>query len=155
VLQAMRRAGVRPDDDVMIVGHSEGGMVAVTTARDALASGQFHVTHVVTAGSPIGRTVGDLPSSVQVLALENTRDLVPHLDGVANPDRPNVTTVRSTHGDGLIEDDHSMDDAYIPLATDAEHSHNASIRHFLLGARDFFRGTGVRTHAFQITRSYR
>jgi hypothetical protein len=155
VLQAMRQAGVRPDDDVMIVGHSEGGMVAVTTARDALASGEFRVTHVVTAGSPIGRTVGELPSSVQVLALENTRDLVPHLDGVANPDRPTVTTVRSAHGDGQVEDDHSLDDAYVPLATDAEHSHDASIRYFLRSARDYFRGTHVRTHAFQITRSYR
>jgi len=35
VLQAMQRAGVRPDDDVMLVGHSEGGIVAVNAATRA------------------------------------------------------------------------------------------------------------------------
>ena len=33
--------------------------------RDAVASGEFDVTHVITAGSPIGLTVGPLPAAVQ------------------------------------------------------------------------------------------
>jgi pimeloyl-ACP methyl ester carboxylesterase len=150
----MHQAGVRRDDPVLLVGHSEGGMVAVEAARDALATGQFAVTHVVTAGSPIGRTVGALPRSVQVLALENSRDLVPHLDGTANPDEPNITTVSGTHGNGGVVDDHAIDSTYLPLAIDAEDSRNVSIRAFLSSARDYFRGVAVRTCAFQIVRKY-
>ena len=40
---------------------------------------------------PLGLTVGALPSRVQVLALESSKDVVPHLDGRANPDlRPGL-----------------------------------------------------------------
>jgi len=62
VLEAMGAAGVTYQDDVMLVGHSEGGMVAVDTARDAAAAGHFHISHVVTAGAPVSRTVGSLPA---------------------------------------------------------------------------------------------
>ena len=154
VLAAMRRAGVRKTDDVMLVGHSEGGMVAVTTARDAVASGQFNVTHVVTAGAPIALTVGSLPTGVQVLALENGRDVVPHLDGRANPDEPNITTVTSYHGDGTITGDHDIAGSYVPLARDVQASDNGSIRDFLGSARRYFQATTVETHTFQVQRGY-
>ena len=154
VLIAMRRAGVRRADPVMIVGHSQGGMVAVTAARDAARSGEFDVTHVVTAGSPIGRTAGQLPGRVQVLALENASDVVPHLDGRANPDRPNVTTVTGRRGDGTVLDDHSLDDAYVPLAGDAQASADRSVRDFLGSADGYFRAVRVQTHAYEVRRSY-
>ncbi|MGI8678991.1 MAG: hypothetical protein ACR2LX_09950 [Jatrophihabitans sp.] len=154
VLSAMHRAGVRPTDKVMLVGHSEGGMVAVNTARDAVNSGQFDVTHVVTAGSPIGLVAGAVPGRVKVLALENSRDVVPHLDGRANPDEPNVTTASSGHGDGTIGDDHSLEHGYVPVARDVQASKDASIRDFLTSADGYLRGTKVTTHAFQIGREY-
>ena len=154
VLAAMRHAGVRRTDPVMLVGHSEGGMVAVEAARAATTTGAFTVTHVVTAGAPIGLTVGALARSVQVLALESTRDVVPHLDGAANPDEQNVTTVSGAYGDGTIVGDHAVKRSYLPLAEAAQASNNASIRAFLRSARDYFRGAAVRTHAFQMTRVY-
>lgn len=154
VLAALRRAGVRRHDGVLLVGHSEGGMVAVTMARDAVASGEFNVTHVITAGSPIGLTAGTLPASVQVLALENASDVVPHLDGVANPDRPNVTTATTRHGDDTVVGDHGVDTAYLPVAADVQASDDRSIRDFLAGAAGFFAATDVRTHTYQITRRY-
>jgi hypothetical protein len=154
VLVAMRRAGVRRNEPVMLVGHSEGGMVAVTAARDAVRSGAFNVTHVVTAGSPIGRTVGRVPAAVQVLALENARDVVPHLDGRANPDRRNVTTASSGHGDGTVLDDHSLADAYVPLARDVQASPNRSVRDFLRSADGYFRAGTVETHSYQVRRGY-
>ncbi len=152
VLAAMTQAGVRPGDPVMLVGHSEGGMVAVTAARDAVASGQFNVTHVVTAGAPIGRTAGQLPRGVQVLALENRADVVPHLDGVANPDLPNVTTVAGTRGDGTVLGDHGVRSTYLPLAGDAQASGARSVRDFLGSAHAYFSATEVRTHTYQIRR---
>ena len=154
VFAAMRQAGVRRTDQVMLVGHSEGGLVAVDAARDAAAGGEFDVTHVVTAGAPIGRIAGALPRRVQVLALENTRDVVPHLDGVANPDSPNITTASAGHGDGTIGDDHSLEHGYLPLSRDVQASGDASVRDFLRGADGYFHATGVTTHAFQIRRVY-
>jgi pimeloyl-ACP methyl ester carboxylesterase len=154
VLLAMRRAGVRRHDKVMLVGHSQGGMVAVTAARDALRSGEFDVTHVVTAGSPVALTVGQLPRRVQVLALENRRDVVPHLDGRANPDRRNVTTATASSGDGTVLGDHAVEGAYVPIAEEVDASRNRSVRDFLDGAGDFFRGTEVRTTTYQVTRGY-
>ena len=76
-----------PHTEVMLVGHSEGGIVAVDAARDAAASGRFRITHVVTAGSPVGDLAGELPTTVQLLALENTADVVPALDN-ARQSRP-------------------------------------------------------------------
>ena len=154
VLAAMQRAGVGPNDDVMLVGHSEGGMVAVNAARDAVTNGEFNVTHVITAGAPIGLTAGTLPSSVQVLALENASDVVPHLDGRANPDLPNVTTATTRHGDGTIVGDHTIEGAYLPVAADVQVSRNRSIRDFLAGATGFFRARAVETRTFQILRRY-
>ena len=154
VLAAMHRAGVRSNDDVMLVGHSEGGMIAVNTARDAVAGGEFNVTHVITAGAPIGLIASALPASVQVLALENKTDVVPHLDGRANPDEQNITTASTSHGDGTIVDDHSIDDAYLPVAADVQASDNRSIRDFLTSADGFFRARSVETRTFQITRRY-
>jgi pimeloyl-ACP methyl ester carboxylesterase len=154
VLQAMKRAGVRPDDDVMLVGHSEGGMVAVQTALACARTGRFRVSHVVTAGSPVGRTVSALPARVRVLALENHNDVVPHLDGRTNPDKVNVTTVTVQHGDGTIDDDHSIEQSYLPGAADVDASRNRSVRSFLSGASGFFSAAHVETHAYVITRRY-
>jgi pimeloyl-ACP methyl ester carboxylesterase len=154
VLLAMRRAGVRSSDKVMLVGHSEGGMVAVTTARDTAASGEFDVTHVITAGSPIGRTAGSLPGRIKLLALENKRDVVPHLDGLANPDRPNVLTATSKEGDGTVLGDHDIGRSYVPLAADVENSRDASVRDYLGSAKTFFQATSVETHTYQVQRQY-
>jgi pimeloyl-ACP methyl ester carboxylesterase len=154
VLAAMRRAGVRRSDAVMVVGHSEGGMVAVTTARDASASGEFNVTHVVTAGSPVGLSAASLPGRVRLLALENSRDVVPHLDGVANPDRTNVTTASSKRGDGTLVGDHDLDRSYVAVAADVEASTNASVRDFLGSANTYFQAITVETHTYQVQRRY-
>jgi hypothetical protein len=154
VLAAMRAAGVRRDDPVMLIGHSQGGMVAVTTARDAMASGAFRITHVVTAGAPIGMTAGAVPPAAKVLAIENTRDVVPHLDGVANPDRPNVTTASAARGNSTVGGDHGLSPVYVALARDVQASHNASVRDFLASADSYFRAERVETHTYQIQRRY-
>jgi hypothetical protein len=152
VLKAMHDAGVRPGDDVMLVGHSEGGVVAVNAARDAVANGAFNVTHVVTLGAPIAGVVGSVSPKVQVLALENDKDLVVHADGSKNPDLPNVTTATTSHGDESVVDAHSIRDAYLPGAADDQASSDGSIRHFLTTADGYFRAESVETHTFQITR---
>ena len=154
VMQALDAAGVGPHTDVMLVGHSEGGIIAINTARDAVRSGRFRVTHVVTAGSPIGEVSDELPRSVQVLALENDDDVVPATDSADNPEDPNITTVHVADEHDSIGGNHSLDETYVPEADAADASGNASIDAFLGGAGRFLTGVTTRTHAYQITRGF-
>ncbi|MFY1689112.1 hypothetical protein [Plantactinospora sp. WMMB782] len=68
IATALDMAGAKATDPVMLVGHSQGGMVAAQAAHDTATGGfPYNVTHVVTAGSPIGNT--EIPPGVQVLSL--------------------------------------------------------------------------------------
>jgi pimeloyl-ACP methyl ester carboxylesterase len=154
VMQALTAAGVGPHMDVMLVGHSEGGIIAINTARDAMRSGRFRITHVVTAGSPIGEVSEQLPRSVQVLALENDDDVVPATDSADNPEEPNLTTVHVADEHESIGGNHSLDETYVPEADAADASGNASVDAFLAGAGRFLTGVATRTHAYQITRGF-
>jgi hypothetical protein len=79
---AMREAGIRPGEPVLLAGFSLGGMVAAQIAASAVADG-LDVTHLVVAGSPLGRIV--VPPTVSVLALEHVLDPVPRIEGRENP----------------------------------------------------------------------
>lgn len=88
---AMREAGI-PDGEhgrpeVLLAGHSQGGIVAARLAQESA----FNVTDVLTGGSPVSRI--DLPADVHLLSLEHDQDVVPRLDGEPNPSARNVTTI--------------------------------------------------------------
>lgn len=83
-IATMREAGIRPGEPVLLTGFSLGGMVAAQIALAAAVDG-FTVTHLVVAGSPLGRF--PLPPQVHALALEHVLDPVPRIDG-----RENVVT---------------------------------------------------------------
>ncbi len=90
--EAMRRAGRQgADDPVLLVGHSQGGIIAAQLAADPEFTRTHNVTHVVTMGSPVARM--PLPSGIRVLSLEHDVDPVPRLDGRPNPDTASWTTV--------------------------------------------------------------
>ncbi|WP_346622762.1 alpha/beta hydrolase [Blastococcus montanus] len=155
IAEALRRAGAGPADPVMLVGHSQGGMVAAQAASDAgTPDFDFDVRSVVTAGSPIARA--DIPASVQVLALENAYDVVPRLDSRPNDDSPNVTTVifEVQHGD--IGDNHGLEQAYRPAARAVDRSGDPSITAFRAAAAPFLAGPGSGTtvvaHVYAIGR---
>jgi hypothetical protein len=106
VADALREAGAAGGGDVLLVGHSQGGMTAAALAADDAFRAEFDVTHVVTAGSPIARA--DVPSDVQVLAVENRYDLVPRLDGRSNDDRGHITTVVFDRQDDDVGRNHGL-----------------------------------------------
>jgi hypothetical protein len=91
VVAAMRATGVRSGEPVLLVGHSQGGLIAAAVAADPAVRREFTVTHVLTSGAPVASV--PVPDDVQVLSLEHTDDLVPRLDGSANPDRSKWITV--------------------------------------------------------------
>ncbi|RBY95268.1 alpha/beta hydrolase [Blastococcus sp. TF02-8] len=155
IVEAMHRAGVRPGEPVMLVGHSQGGMVAAQAAHDSgTADFPYDVRSVVTAGSPIARA--GIPPSVQVLALENTHDIVPHLDGRANDDDPNVTTVTFDQQNGSIGDNHGIGKAYRYGAQAVDVSDDPSIAGFRDASSPFFARPGenarVQVQVFELER---
>lgn len=81
-LATMREAGIAPGEPVLLAGFSLGGMVAAQVAARAHAAG-FSVTHLVVAGSPLGRL--PIPPGIRTLAIEHVLDLVPRIDGRENP----------------------------------------------------------------------
>jgi hypothetical protein len=152
IVQAMHEAGIRPHEPVLLVGHSQGGMVAAALA--AGGSG-FAVTNVVTAGSPTAQ-VPDFPTGMHVLSLEQHGDVVPLLDGEPNPDSLQQTTVvfdAAPDGGIVAHHDHGV---YVAGAAAADASTHPSIvesvaslhEHGFLGSGD----TQVSSQVFQITR---
>jgi hypothetical protein len=90
VLEAMGRAGVGSDEPVMIAGHSQGGMVAMSVA--AAVGATYTVRAVATAGSP------DIPHrpppGVEVRNYRHDEDVVPQTDGTPDVTTPDVTVLR-------------------------------------------------------------
>ena len=92
VLAALRSAKVGAGDQVLLVGHSQGGIIA---ANIAARHNPFVVAGIVTFGSPIAAAA--MPAATNVLAFEHTNDPVPMLDGGPNAIRENWLTVRERH----------------------------------------------------------
>lgn len=93
---ALDSAGIPPGSPVMLVGHSQGGIIAGQLASDAGFVERYGVTHVMTYGAPIDHM--QLAPGVQALQVQHRFDVVPRLDleGVdldgVNPNTP-VTAV--------------------------------------------------------------
>lgn len=87
---AMEMSGIRPGEPVEMVGHSQGGAVALAIATSARNAGRYNVVSVLTAGAPTGTTPP--PRNLSVLNIENLKDGVPALDGAAAPRGKNTVT---------------------------------------------------------------
>jgi hypothetical protein len=152
ILEAMQQAGIRPDDPVALVGHSQGGMEAAAILAHGSA---YHVTTVVTAGSPTAYVDG-FPPGTHVLSLENHGDVVPLLDGADNPDSAEQVTVRFDDHEASLVGNHGLDH-YVAGAGALEASDDPSIRDQLanLAEQGFVgsvAGQEVTSQVFQITR---
>ncbi|HSU03164.1 MAG TPA: hypothetical protein VLK03_11480 [Nocardioides sp.] len=152
IQQAMIDAGLE-GKDVMLVGHSQGGMVSTSLAADPDFNQRFNVQHVVTAGSPTAQ-VPDLPSGTSAIHFENRGDAVPLLDGEDNPAEPNRTTVKFDEGSSDIGDNHAIRH-YANGAAAADASTNGSVQDQIRQMQeDGYLGTGTveDVSTYQITR---
>lgn len=152
IQQAMLDAGLE-GKDVMLVGHSQGGMVSTSLAADPEFNRQFNVQHVVTAGSPTAQ-VAQLPDGTSAIHFENRGDAVPLLDGEDNPDQPNRTTVKFDEGSSDVGDNHAIRH-YANGAAAADASTNGSIQDQIRQMQqDGYLGSGTveSVSTYQITR---
>ncbi len=98
VLQAMEQAGVGHDDPVMLVGFSQGGIMA---GHLAAYNSDYNWSAVVVAGAPIDSM--PIPASTKVVSVQHAGDPVPQLDSymslgvLGHPwHGPNWTTIHET-----------------------------------------------------------
>jgi hypothetical protein len=90
VLEAMNQAGIAPSDEVIFVGHSQGGMVAGNLAQN---SAGYITAGLVTIGAPIAQLK---LSKVPVMAIEHVNDPIPNASGKVNPLTKNWVTIQRT-----------------------------------------------------------
>jgi hypothetical protein len=118
---ALSAAGATNADRIVVVGHSQGGLVAQRLAADP----QLRVSDVVLVGSP--QTPGGVAPGVHVVALENRNDPIPALGGMSPEGRADVTVARtppSAPADPLAAH-HAA--AYRDLATEADASRHPAL----------------------------
>jgi len=118
---ALSAAGVTNADRIVVVGHSQGGLVAQRLASDP----QLRISDVVLVGSP--QTPGTVAPGVHVVAFEHRNDPIPALGGMAPDGRADVTVATTppiTPGDPLAAHHASM---YGDLATEADASRHPAL----------------------------
>ncbi|MET0448866.1 MAG: hypothetical protein ABW004_10680 [Aeromicrobium sp.] len=148
VAAAMRAAGIKDGEGVMLTGHSQGGITAASMATDPAILDEFDIKSVVTGGSPIGRF--DIDEDISVMSLEHEQDVVPKLDGTDNPDQPNWTTVTRELSDAEGTNDetgqrgpgeaHSVPN-YVGTGADVDGSDDPGIEQWREDQEQFFNGT--------------
>ncbi|MBK8460841.1 MAG: hypothetical protein IPL43_12205 [Micropruina sp.] len=75
---ALAKANIPAGAELMLVGHSQGGMTVADLASDRDLVTKYNVTNAITFGSPIDST--HIDPRVNVLELQHATDLVPRLD---------------------------------------------------------------------------
>ena len=130
---ALTAAGVTNADRIVVVGHSQGGLVAQRLASDP----QLRVSDVVLVGSP--QTPGSVAPGVHVVALEHRNDPIPALGGMAPEVRADVTVATTppiTPGDPLAAHHASVYRDLAAEADDSRHPSLISVRREIFGAEN-------------------
>jgi hypothetical protein len=92
--QALREAGAAAGDQVVAVGHSQGGIHAMNLSRNKAFLSEFDLKYVLTAGAPVGDITPE--PGISSLHLEHVQDWVPGTDGRMNADTKDRVTVTLT-----------------------------------------------------------
>ncbi|MDR0365558.1 MAG: hypothetical protein LBH68_01820 [Bifidobacteriaceae bacterium] len=157
VTTALRDAGIKSDEPVVLAGYSQGGIVSAALAADNGFTSAFNVTAVLTAGSPVALLKPARNS--QWLSLEHVQDVVPVLDGKPNPHTAKHTTVvrdlspkASTFSlDDPLEAHHLPE--YARTAALVDSSKNASLNSWKAAAAPIFDpGATVETTVYTVER---
>ncbi|MBE1875562.1 hypothetical protein [Myceligenerans pegani] len=107
---AMQNADIPPDAQVMLVGHSQGGMTVADLVSDSDFVSEYNVTNAMVFGSPIDSDHVD--PGVNMLEVQHEYDVVPRLDmgdGLFNPLAPLVPFPSGTEQAGANHTEVTLD----------------------------------------------
>ncbi|MGH3545248.1 MAG: hypothetical protein ACRDPW_04920 [Mycobacteriales bacterium] len=157
VLGAMKAAKVPRGSEVMLVGHSQGGITAYNLAADAKVNnlkgkgGYVKITHVVTAGSPTARK--DIPSQTQALSMEHNGDVVPDVDGDNARSKPGQHLHHfGNMGTPDVAGAHGLKSSYIPEAQQERFADSPGVRDFVSSAQDYLNDQSLSPERFELER---
>lgn len=147
---AMAAKGIKPGTEpVMLVGHSQGGILAARLAANAQFRTRYNVTHLLTIAAPESRIT--IPKSVQALSIEHTADPVPRLDTIGRTDAKNriraVIDPRSSMDPakkGLIDEHDGQLYARTARKYLGPDNKNPTLRRWYTDTHGFMNGTGDR-----------
>lgn len=155
VAQAVQMAGVPAGSQIMVVGHSQGGIAAMNLAGNPDFNGpggRYQVTNVVAAGSPIGNKVLPQGATTKALSIEHNGDLVSDLDGMR--EAGNSWRISYRFGDdrrlSSALDNHGRVETYIPEITTSRFSQRPDVRTYLDGAAPYMTGAVGEPRRFQL-----
>ena len=94
VREAMEAAGVRPENPLLVVGYSGGGVIAANLAADP----ELNAVAAVNLGGPVASA--PTREGVGLLSIEHEEDLVPGSGGSGHPSDERVEVSRSVLEDG-------------------------------------------------------
>ena len=87
VVEGLRAANVPRGAELLVVGHSFGADTALDLAADPTVNGvDVRITHVVAAGNSSGPQLSGVPTTTQVLVLQNHRDVPVIVEGIGQSD---------------------------------------------------------------------
>ncbi|MEP6482470.1 MAG: hypothetical protein ABJA94_10735 [Rhodoglobus sp.] len=139
VLVAMDKAGIDKNDPVMLVGFSQGGIMAGHMASHQ--TGEYNIAAVLAYGAPIDAM--NIPDSTRVLSIQHTGDIVPTLDFTdPKPNTANHVTVQVDANDGTIGLNSHNNDKYMGTA-----AYSAEMEPYQNYFNDFS-GTVVEQHQY-------
>ncbi|MFC8304246.1 hypothetical protein ACFUCV_11235 [Specibacter sp. NPDC057265] len=131
IMAALQAAGALPGEDVLLTGHSGGGIHAAAAAASPAFLATVNVRMIVIAGAPAGNA--QVPAGIAVVGLENEHDLVTAADFHTPPAHKNWVTATShrpavTGGAvEVVKQAHSMEN-YLHDAALLDHSDDPAVR---------------------------
>ena len=143
VRDAIAKAGAGKNDKVLLIGHSQGALIA---GNIALAAEDYQVSGIVSFAGPIGHLKLDVP----VLAIQHAADPVPLLSGQANPLAQDWVTASSDREFGDLVAAHRLD-GYLETAAELDQSQQVGLNRVKALLWPDFQGSG-KEYVFKIER---
>lgn len=130
--EALRASGALPGEEVIITGHSGGGIHAAAAAADPAFLAEVNVKMIIIAGSPAKNA--PVTEGTAVLDLQNEHDIVTATDFGPPPEAPNWVTATShrppsKNGSDLgkvIQEAHAIDN-YLKDAASLDQSQDPAV----------------------------